>query len=103
MTGAPAARRDVQSGATGVGNLYLALDPDRFVGRERFLERIGWFVETIKETPSAPGLGEVLVPGELEAREAETARMLGVQPDPSAVPALRAIASELEIPFPSER
>lgn len=100
MTGAPSSRREVASEATGVGNFYLTIDPARFGGREQFLERIAWFADTVKATPVAAGIDEVLVPGELEARSVERAAAGGVEVEASALKSLHALADEVGIPFP---
>jgi LDH2 family malate/lactate/ureidoglycolate dehydrogenase len=72
-----------------VGHLLLALDPERTVGRRRFALLLDALLEELKAIPPAPGVEEVLVPGELEARtEAERAR--------SGIPLPRAVHKTLE-------
>jgi LDH2 family malate/lactate/ureidoglycolate dehydrogenase len=102
MTGAPESRRDAGR-AGGVGNVYVTIDPERFAGRESFLERAAWFVDNIKATPTAPSVDEVLVPGELESRSAAIADAEGIALDASAVVTLESLGNELAIPFPSAR
>jgi LDH2 family malate/lactate/ureidoglycolate dehydrogenase len=103
MTGAPESRREVVRGPGSVGNIYITIDPDRFAGRERFLERVGWFTDNLKATPVAPSFDEVLLPGELEARSADAAHAQGIEVESTTVSSLRALADELSVPFPSER
>jgi LDH2 family malate/lactate/ureidoglycolate dehydrogenase len=86
----------------GVGSLHVAVDPGRLVGRNAFAERIGRFVELIKATPTAPGFVEVLVPGELEARAADEARVLGIALEASTVGLLEDLGAAESVPFPSD-
>jgi LDH2 family malate/lactate/ureidoglycolate dehydrogenase len=57
-------------------------------------------IGVIKETPPADGFQEVLVPGELEAREAEAARRSGIALDGSTIEALRQLGQRESVVFP---
>jgi LDH2 family malate/lactate/ureidoglycolate dehydrogenase len=83
-----------------VGSLYLALDPEPFVGRDTFARRLAGVIRVIKQTPPAEGFQEVLVPGELEAWEAEAARRSGIALDGSTIEALRQLGQSESIVFP---
>jgi LDH2 family malate/lactate/ureidoglycolate dehydrogenase len=97
MTGRPSSSADASAGT--VGNLFVALDPDCFAGREAFLDGIARLSAAVKATPPAPGVQEVLLPGELESRSAEQARRLGIALPESTVEALAALAGAEDIPF----
>jgi LDH2 family malate/lactate/ureidoglycolate dehydrogenase len=84
-----------------VGSLYVAIDPERFAGRQAFAAQMARLVDVIKATPSAPGASEVLVPGELEDRAARAARVNGVELDLATVESLRELAAAESVPFPS--
>lgn len=51
------------------GLFVLALDPDKFVGRKVFHELVSQLVTQMKATQKAPGVVEILVPGERAYRE----------------------------------
>ena len=99
MTGAPSGRSSAKIGS--VGNLYAAIDPGRFAGRDAFLEQAGRLAEAMTSTPPAPGYEEVLLPGEPEARAASLALTEGVGLQESAVEALKALGRRLGFPFPT--
>ena len=66
-----------------VGHFFLALDPNRTVGRGTFQQRMARVWERIKQVPPAEGVAEVMLPGEPEARTREERRRTGVPlPDP---------------------
>jgi LDH2 family malate/lactate/ureidoglycolate dehydrogenase len=78
----------------GVGQLFVALDPDRFAGRELFGSRVGDLVAAVKATRPAEGFREVLLPGEPEHRAESVAVSEGVALPPESVAELRALAAE---------
>jgi LDH2 family malate/lactate/ureidoglycolate dehydrogenase len=86
---------------SAVGNAYLVVDPAMFVGREEYAARMGGFADAIKATPPAPGVDEVLLPGELEARSEAEADRLGVELDPSAIAGLAGLGREYGIAPPA--
>jgi LDH2 family malate/lactate/ureidoglycolate dehydrogenase len=49
-----------------VGHLFLAINPDHFLTRSAFLERMDWLWMEIKATDPAPGFDQVFLPGERE-------------------------------------
>jgi LDH2 family malate/lactate/ureidoglycolate dehydrogenase len=99
MTGAPSGRSSAKVGS--VGNLYGAVDPSRFAGREAFLEQAARLAAAITSTPPAPGYEEVLLPGEPEARAAALALAEGVGLQESAVESLEALGQCYGLPFPT--
>ena len=84
-----------------VGSFHLALDPDRFVGRERFAELLGGMLAELKAIPAAAGHDEVLVPGEPEARMQAARDREGV-PLPSVLwESLETLSGELGVAVPA--
>jgi LDH2 family malate/lactate/ureidoglycolate dehydrogenase len=98
MTGAPVSRRNAKVGS--VGNLFLALDPERFGGLAVFRDGLGRLTGAMKAVRPADGFSEVLIPGEREARAAATAALEGVPLARSTIETLEAMAAELGVPFP---
>jgi LDH2 family malate/lactate/ureidoglycolate dehydrogenase len=99
LTGMASSGSATRVGTTG--SLYVAIDPERFVGRDAFRDRLGRLLELIRGTPPAAGFDEVLVPGEIEARAAAEADRLGIPLDQSAVDALRELGVAQAVRFPS--
>jgi LDH2 family malate/lactate/ureidoglycolate dehydrogenase len=98
LTGAATSTSATRTGT--VGSIYVALDPGHFVGRDVFGARISRLVDVIKATPPAPGFAEVLVPGELEARAAESAKAQGVELDAGTVAMLGRLGADESVAFP---
>jgi LDH2 family malate/lactate/ureidoglycolate dehydrogenase len=99
LTGTASSGSATRVGTTG--SLYVAIDPERFVGRDAFRERLARLVELIGGTPPAEGFDEVLVPGEIEARAAAEADRLGIPLDAATVDALSRLAVEMSLGFPA--
>jgi ureidoglycolate dehydrogenase (NAD+) len=80
------------------GHFFLALDPERTVGRDRFAAALGHLLSDLRASPVAPGFDEVLAPGDPELRaHAERARS-GVPVEPALWATLRALGDELGVP-----
>jgi ureidoglycolate dehydrogenase (NAD+) len=98
MTGSARSGSATRSGT--VASVYIAVDPDRFVGRQAFTTRMGRLAELIATTPPAAGFIEVLLPGELEARAESDARVNGIVLDDATVALLQALGDAESVPFP---
>ncbi len=62
-----------------VGHLFIAIDIARFMPVEVFKARMDRYIRDLKSEPTAPGVDEILVPGELEARTARLRRQQGIE------------------------
>ncbi len=51
-----------------VGHIFLAIDINRFMPIDYFKERMDQYINEIKAEPKAPGVEEIFIPGEIEAR-----------------------------------
>jgi LDH2 family malate/lactate/ureidoglycolate dehydrogenase len=98
MTGSANSTSTTRTGT--VGSVYIAVDPDRFVGRQAFRTRMGRLAELIVSTPPAPGFGEVVLPGTIEARAQRVADTDGVPLDDSTVELLVALGASEAVSFP---
>jgi LDH2 family malate/lactate/ureidoglycolate dehydrogenase len=56
--------------------------------------------ELIRATPPAPGFEEVLIPGEPEARAAESARAGGIELEESTIEVLADLGASESVAFP---
>lgn len=61
-----------------VGHFFLAMKPDLFVPMAEYRSRMDTLVERIRACPRAEGFDEILLPGELEAREEQRRRRAGI-------------------------
>ncbi len=66
------------------GNLFAAVDVSRFVPLEEFRRGVDGMIRTIRSGKVRPGFGEILLPGEIEARTRESRMSLGI-PLPGSV------------------
>src|SRR2546430_11598616 len=85
-----------------VGHFFLAMKPDLFVSKKDYRVRMDTLVERVRACPKAEGFDEILLPGELEAREEEKRRRTGIpysaaEIDPLQDEAARAGVAKLEV------
>ncbi len=85
-----------------VGHFFLAMRPDLFVSKKDYRVRMDTLVERVRACPKAEGFDEILLPGELEAREEEKRRRGGIpysaaEIDPLQNEAARAGVAKLEV------
>ncbi len=81
-----------------VCHFMLAINVEAFMPLAEFRERIDQLIRTMKDTPKASGVEEILVPGEPEHRKAQVRRESGIAVEASLLSELDAMASELGIP-----
>lgn len=84
---------DDVSRPSGTGHLMIALDPEVFVGRDRFEAEVARMVDRIHALPPADG-ETVYLPGEAEQRRKERQLGEGVELSPSVVDELAALGAE---------
>lgn len=61
-----------------VGHMFIAFDIGKFMPTELFKERVDRYIEEIKAEPRAPGVSEILIPGELEHRKTLERKSCGI-------------------------
>jgi uncharacterized oxidoreductase len=61
--------------------LTIILDPEMFVGRDAFDAGVNQFADWVKASPPAPGVEEVMVPGEPELKAEADRRANGLPVD----------------------
>ena len=83
---------------SGAGHLAIAIDIARVRPLAEFEADMERMIERLKATPRAPGVEEILYPGEGEARAAERAARQGVGLPAATVEELNAHARRLGIP-----
>ncbi len=80
--------------------MFMAIDPGRFLPLREFQARIEHLVKTVKSTRPAHGYDEVLVAGDPEWRMEDERVRNGIPVDESTWTRLEALARELSIPLP---
>ncbi|MGI8563442.1 MAG: Ldh family oxidoreductase [Candidatus Dormibacter sp.] len=78
----------------GVGHLLIAVRPDLFVARERFLESVEELVAQLRAAPTAQE-AQVLLPGEVEQRTREQRTAAGVPVSDELAERLDGLAARL--------
>lgn len=81
-----------------VGHFFMVLDPERFLGREIYNNRISTLVRDILESPRAPGVDKLYLPGGIEAQTQERRLREGVPLPPALIEELNSLAGELGVP-----
>ncbi|SFV29125.1 Malate/lactate/ureidoglycolate dehydrogenase, LDH2 family [Devosia crocina] len=67
-----------------MGHFVLVIDPDKFAGREMFLQAIGRYLESLRGSRVREG-GSVMAPGDREWAVMETRQTEGIPLDPDTV------------------
>jgi LDH2 family malate/lactate/ureidoglycolate dehydrogenase len=80
-----------------VGHFMLAINPDAFLDRSIFEDRLEQLIEEVREAPPIEANQPVLLPGELEQRRMEERRRNGVPVFHETAERLRELAQELQI------
>jgi LDH2 family malate/lactate/ureidoglycolate dehydrogenase len=83
-----------------VGHFFLVLRPDLFLPLAEYQARIDRLVERLRQCPPAQGFGEVLLPGEPEAREEAVRRRRGIPYGAAEIAALRQEAERAGVAMP---
>lgn len=81
-----------------VSHLFLALDPDRWLGRAAFAAHVEGFAREVHDLPAADGVDRVLLPGEVEDAALAAAERDGVRLPAAARAELDAVAAEFGLP-----
>jgi LDH2 family malate/lactate/ureidoglycolate dehydrogenase len=77
-----------------VGHFFLAMKPDLFISADEYRVRMDTLVRRIHSAPTAEGFAEVLMPGEIEAREEARRRRSGLPFSRSEVATLQEEAAK---------
>jgi LDH2 family malate/lactate/ureidoglycolate dehydrogenase len=62
-----------------VGHLFITIDIKRFIPVELFKSRMDQYIREIKQEPKAPGVEEILIPGEIEHRRTLERQRHGIE------------------------
>jgi L-2-hydroxycarboxylate dehydrogenase (NAD+) len=85
---------------TKTGHTIRAVNIEALMEREEFLARIDRLIDEMHNTPTAPGVDRIYVPGEIEHLALEEAKKIGVGLSPTAFNGLAEMAERLNMDFP---
>lgn len=86
---------------SNTGHLMVAIDPDAFLGKAAFLERMNSFCATIKESPMWDDTARMLIPGELEHEMMQRRKKDGLPIPGSLMDSLKKISDDLGCTTPN--
>jgi LDH2 family malate/lactate/ureidoglycolate dehydrogenase len=81
-----------------VGHFLLALKPDLFIRIDEYQSRIDTLIERVHMCPTAEGFTEVLVPGEMEARQEALRHQTGIPYSLREIAQLQVEAANANVP-----
>ncbi|MFA5027441.1 MAG: Ldh family oxidoreductase [Candidatus Methylomirabilota bacterium] len=94
-------RAEVQDARGRAGGVFLlALDPGRFGDRATYAGMVAEVLSAAKRAPCAPGVPEILIPGEPEVRMRERRSREGIAVPEATWKELAALAARLEVALP---
>lgn len=84
----------------GVGHLMVALDPEAWMPRDEFLDRMDILIRFVKTAKPVPAGGEVLLPGEKRWREFNRSSAEGIELSEQEAGILRDMTAAFGAVFP---
>jgi LDH2 family malate/lactate/ureidoglycolate dehydrogenase len=81
-------------------SIVAAIDIAAFTGLDSYRDDVDELVDALKQLPPAPGHAEICVPGELGYRTSDERTRSGIPLPSGTVERLRAVADEVQVPFP---
>ena len=78
----------------GIGHFFMVIDPARFMPLPQFKAAVSRMAAGIKRSPCSPGVDEIMVPGEPEARLRRERLEAGIPMAASTMSRLRQLATE---------
>ena len=95
LTGSGVSRQDLQPGNNGVW--FQLIDVQRVISQQEYTDWITKYVAWLKGSRRAPGVDEILLPGEIEARRREQRRAEGIPLPDETWRQMLELAEKLEI------
>jgi hydroxycarboxylate dehydrogenase B len=101
LAGAPVLP-DAETRGRMAGVFLMVIDPTRFGDPDHYAQMVSETVEAAKRVPPKPGVKEILVPGEPEARARAQRMRQGISLPETAWKDLAQVAHRFGVPLPSE-
>jgi LDH2 family malate/lactate/ureidoglycolate dehydrogenase len=86
-----------KTGIQGTCHSFMVIDPECFVGIKEFKRSMDEYIESIKTSPKAEGVDEILMPGEIEDRCEKEQMETGIRLSPNTLEDLNALAGRIGI------
>jgi LDH2 family malate/lactate/ureidoglycolate dehydrogenase len=80
-----------------LGHFFVAIDVSAFCPPEAFQSRVERYAEQVRLQPRAPGVEQILLPGDKERAAADQADLAGIQLSAADLADLDALANELGV------
>jgi len=80
-----------------IGYFMVVIDPDKFLPREEFEDRVDTMLEEFKHCPTAPGVSRVFIPGEIEAGKERTSAAEGIEISDAVAEELRRVGKSFGV------
>jgi uncharacterized oxidoreductase len=103
MAGAAAPPGSPSAGDRLGGVFMVVVDPGVFGPREEYAAAVGRVADAAKRVPPAPGVAEVLIPGEPEARARAQREREGIAIPDDTWDAIAQVAGKAGVPMPESR
>jgi len=84
----------------GNGMFMMAIDVGRLTDLDAFKRRVDGLLRSVRDSPTAPGYDEILIPGEPERRKKEKLLREGVFIEDKTWGEITALAKELNVKIP---
>ena len=101
LSGGECSRPDRPMPGLGNGVVFVLWDVETFGGRDCFLESAGGLAEFVRATPRAPGVEEIILPGDPERRTRERRQAEGIPIADGTWGHLTRLAAELGVQIPA--
>jgi LDH2 family malate/lactate/ureidoglycolate dehydrogenase len=85
----------------GIGHMFAAVRLDHFGNPDLIKRGLASMIQTLNQSPPAPGVERVLVPGQKEAEIFQRRAAEGIPLSESTWADLRGLSEQFEIPLPS--
>jgi len=85
----------------GNGMFVMALEIEAFIAVEQYMRQVEEMAQALEDTPTAPGVEQVLLPGQPELLSAERRRREGIPIAEATMAELRELADELGAVLPA--
>ena len=99
LSGAECSHPDVPSRSANAV-FFLVIDVEQFSGKDHFLGQVNALTEAVRSMPRAPGVSEILLPGDPERRERVRRQTSGIPLDEGTWKQLQELAARLGVNAP---
>ena len=85
--------------STDIGHCFMAVNIESFIPLEDFIKKVDWMVKEIKNSPTAEGVREIFVPGEIEHRVEAERKREGIPVSEQVLEDLQKLSKDYQVPL----